>query len=428
MIDKRILRQLSAVDWDFPASLRGLSNAIHWYPGTFPSQLPATFVQALSGVNGLVLDPYSGIGTTGVESLRLGRKAWAVDLNPIASLASYVHGGLVLLAATSPDLFALALDSVEADLISFREYSVESGATFNFQLADRSDIELAVNLLIRPSPEEFFSDILRRKQPSWELLGEWIDEKGLSVIERIFKFIHRKDGLYFHKLIMLMLISSIAKPVSSQTRSWGHIADNVKPTEFVYKSAVQYAVNGLRRMRNSLNKMTVMPLKGGDGKKVRYWVSTYDWTSNERVYPKPRNKADLLVTSPPYGGAIDYSLSQRLSFYLLGYTEKELLMTCSKEIGARRKRFKQNSRDAWADDISRALQQQIKSMKEDGVIVYVMPHKEAGRQNGLAVIDETMSQLGWGPAFSTDRSIRQLRARQSWTSIKKETITIYVRD
>ena len=43
------------------------------------------FVEKYCPKNGIVLDPFSGIGVTAIEALRRGRNAIAIDLSPIAN-------------------------------------------------------------------------------------------------------------------------------------------------------------------------------------------------------------------------------------------------------------------------------------------------------------------------------------------------------
>lgn len=54
------------------------------YLGTFPPPLARTFIGGFSDVGDVVLDPFSGRGTTLLEARLLGRVALASDINPIA--------------------------------------------------------------------------------------------------------------------------------------------------------------------------------------------------------------------------------------------------------------------------------------------------------------------------------------------------------
>jgi len=54
-------------------------HTLHWFPGNFIPQIPAALIQVLSEPEDVVLDPFGGSGTTGVEALRLGRRAVISD-------------------------------------------------------------------------------------------------------------------------------------------------------------------------------------------------------------------------------------------------------------------------------------------------------------------------------------------------------------
>ena len=49
----------------------------------FPVDIPLRCIAAGCPPGGLVLDPFSGAGTTGLAALQLGRRYIGVDLNPV---------------------------------------------------------------------------------------------------------------------------------------------------------------------------------------------------------------------------------------------------------------------------------------------------------------------------------------------------------
>src|SRR5713101_3272615 len=81
--EREIVRTLERVDWDFPGAgiPQRTVHSFHWFPGNFIPQIPAYLVQLLSEPSDLVLDPFCGSGTTGVEALQLGRRVWLSDIN-----------------------------------------------------------------------------------------------------------------------------------------------------------------------------------------------------------------------------------------------------------------------------------------------------------------------------------------------------------
>lgn len=64
-------------------------HAMCSYLGTFPAALARSMVSMLSEPGDVVLDPFSGRGTTLLESRLLGRMSLAIDLNPIAVALSW---------------------------------------------------------------------------------------------------------------------------------------------------------------------------------------------------------------------------------------------------------------------------------------------------------------------------------------------------
>lgn len=60
------------------------------YMGSYPPGLPRYFIEQFSDVGDVVLDPFSGRGTTALEACVAGRVGIGVDLNPLAALLTDV--------------------------------------------------------------------------------------------------------------------------------------------------------------------------------------------------------------------------------------------------------------------------------------------------------------------------------------------------
>ncbi|WP_245486822.1 hypothetical protein [Mesorhizobium sp. M7A.F.Ca.MR.176.00.0.0] len=258
-------------------------------------------------------------------------------------------------------------------------------------------------------------------QPSLENLTRWYHSTTLNELQRLIDSLETARTSQFCKVVGFTMISAIARSLSSETRSWGHIADNVKPREFVYKDVQRAALSWLQRTQKRLAELrrAAAPML----QLPKFEFRLVDWTTNQPSFPMP--SAALLITSPPYGGAIDYGLAQRLSLYLLGLSDESIAGLVSAEIGARRKRFKPRHVDVWAEELVNAVGAQVLMLDIGAYAAFVMPHKDHGRDAGELLLKEVLSQKGWKLEFSADRSVRQSRTRQSWTSIKKETILVF---
>lgn len=68
--------------WSIPGIRQ--ARAFGKYPATFPEELPRRLVKLLSVPGETVLDPFCGSGTTPAVARRLGRRALAFDVSPLA--------------------------------------------------------------------------------------------------------------------------------------------------------------------------------------------------------------------------------------------------------------------------------------------------------------------------------------------------------
>ncbi len=73
-----------------PRRDRGLTRAIYSYPAKFQAHLPAELIRLFTRRGELVVDPYAGGGTTGLEASIQGRRFVGVDLSPFACLLARV--------------------------------------------------------------------------------------------------------------------------------------------------------------------------------------------------------------------------------------------------------------------------------------------------------------------------------------------------
>jgi hypothetical protein len=414
-----LLRQLQAVDWDFPEIDAEATSAIHWYPGTFPPQLPGTLIEALTTKGSVVFDPYGGTGTTVVAALRAARKSWYIDQCPIGYLTAYVTSGLILAKSVDSTMYIPTMAAIERIL---------GGNLFQsdlFSSIDEKSIDNTLDHLMRPKPQDVLSSICSKFPSKWSLLSPWYEPNTLQEIKKLLSKVLNSDLSSFGKLFGLLMISATLRNASSQNRSWGHIADNVLPDEFTKKEVTESCKRWLSRVSGTIGRSRVMPIESKNRRVVQFWASCHDWRSEAPPDVSPRSEITALITSPPYANAIDYTRAQRLSFYLFGYDEKAIAKMGQSEIGARRKRSNSLSETVWADELALSLKSQLNYLSDDGSVSIVLPHEDHGREAGAIHMAETLNGEGWTNVYRKDRSIRQGRTRQCWTSIKRETIEIY---
>lgn len=415
-MSSQLIRALNAVDWDF-ADARPATGFPHWYPATFPRELPEALIQILTSPGDLIFDPYGGVGSSASAAIRNGRRIYTTDLNLVANLATYVRSGFELLALHQPDHAADVIDRV-GDLLD----QVDHSSLFATARINATSDKLCKYM--RPTPEAMLTFYMEHGPPQWDDLGRWYHARTLKDIRRLHERLLNSNLPPFDQLVALLMISAVLRTASSQTKSWGHVADNVFPSELVERPFYGLCRRWLSSLGGAL-RSTGPEIRTRAMRQVSCWVLNHDWSTPTPGPDVPRSKSQLLVTSPPYCGAIDYTYGQRLSLYFFGRSTEEIAVLASEEIGARRRRSGAAQERRWIEQITEALNRQVSGVCPGGFVALVVPHKESRAQNGVFSIDSMMQQLQWRKLLEHDRSIRQARTRHSWTSIKRETLLVY---
>lgn len=413
---------LDAVNWDFPSSLPGVGSSIHWYPGTFPNALPATFIQAFTEPGALVFDPYGGIGTTAFEAIRQQRSALSTDANPIATLVAAFSCALVALSRTAPDIVDSLLKTLGARIATCERSGQSSLALTEFSNGSFKGAEPRIRKIFEQIEYLLFDCI--QGPPNLAALTPWFHEKSIIEALDLYGAFADRNQSPIIRIAGFVMVSAIMRPLSSQTASWGHVADNVLPKELVYKSVALQCKIWLSKLSRVMRETKVHPVH--EQSESTSSVVRFNWLNDQNEpLQMASGSVDLMVTSPPYASAIDYTLSQRLSHYLAGYSDVEIKHLVSAEIGARRQRFHIAQEEVWATHLASSLESQLRLMKDSGVVCVVLPHKDAGRRLGEIAFESVLKDAGWRQIWAGSRSIRQSRTRQSWTSIQKETLLVF---
>lgn len=258
-----VLRRL---DWDLAdAHTNELTHSLHPYPAKFIPQLPARLISFLTDPGELVLDPFCGGGTTGLEALRLGRHFIGVDANPVGILLGKVKTSPL----TRADL--ARLDVLRDDLAAGRASRIDAW--------------------VPPIPN----------------IGKWYAPEIVQRLADLRACIDElEDGAARNvALAAFVKVASALSYQESETRYVSkprHIAPNAPFTRFVAE---------LDRM---LSQVQTLPQTG--------FPTTSEFvTGDARVrssYPVPDETVSLIVTSPPYPNAYDYHLYHRFRLFWLG--------------------------------------------------------------------------------------------------------------
>jgi hypothetical protein len=365
-----VVANLERIDWDFPRS--GTSSrsvhTSHWFPGNFIPQIPAALIQILSQPGDVVVDPFGGSGTTGIEAWRLGRRSRVSDC-----LSSCV-------------------------LIMEGKVAIARGGISPF------DLNRLINLLA-------WEHECRSEQPgrngegSSATLRDWFSDSTLSQLRFLWQFVEQETGdlqaalkLLFSDLLFACASSRGAKTASGGRRRhhWGWVADNVRPTALVDHDAIA-------GFRERLLAASNLELFGEGGPEIH--------RSDARRLTYESATADLIVTSPPYVGVIDYTHANRLLFAWMGWSMVE---ERTHEIGARYKRKRAGIVQQYLTEMDACWSEMHRVLRPGAFCVVVIG--ESRKFPGA--VDATMQRLGatldlvWGPV-SRSPSRRRVSDREA---------------
>jgi hypothetical protein len=320
--DERIRDILSNVDWNFPAAttLSTSVHSLHWFPGNFIPQIPSFLVQALSSPGDLVSDPFCGSGTTGVEALLIGRKAWLSDNNAVSSLITQAK----IFLLTDPVLRSRFSESCAP--ILWQSFSPTRGDVFS--QAQRSVAKW------------FHPDTLAQLGSIWSAIESMENSHCRTVLQMLFSEI-------------LFSCASAGRPTTSgggkRRHHWGWIADNVQPKAHVWHDARRLFRSHVEQTEEV---MCATPLFDPKGLEFRL--------ADARQLHMVSNSVDLVVTSPPYLGMIDYANANRLTYDWFGL---DMVQDRRNEIGARARRNNLLEPSSYLQAIRRSVEEIARVLK-----------------------------------------------------------------
>jgi hypothetical protein len=353
---------------------------MHWFPGNFIPQLPAFLIQILSKPGQVVLDPFGGSGTTAIEGMKLGRRMISSDR---VSACAFLARGKVA-AARRPLSFA-----VKSQILAELTWSQRCETDRPGRNGEGAD----------PSLEIWYAPpTLRQLRYLWHLIEEW-SESDRDILEMLFSD----------------LLFACASTAGSRTSSgglrrhhWGWVADNVKP-----KVPVEHdAIEGFR-MR--LLAAPEAPIRADHPPQILQDDARNLSLSDESV--------DLIVTSPPYIGVIDYVLANRMMYLWMGWP---LDADRSQEIGARfkRKRTKARMTAEYFSEMAASWREFRRVLRPGAHCAVIIGESRAfpgTYEQALASLEEQLPKV-WGPVPRTP-SRRRVSDRQA--SEAREVLAVY---
>jgi hypothetical protein len=358
--EQEIIQTLERVDWDFPGSGTPLKSvhSLHRFPGNFIPQIPMYLIQLLSASGAWVLDPFCGSGTTGVEAIRLGRRAWLSDANRASIQVTRGKIAAIVAPEIAGALRTLLQELIWEELLRSHRFGRNN---------EGSAPELQA---------WFYDDTLAQLRYIWDLVENAPDNNLRAVLELIFS-----DTLF-------ACASPAGAPTSTGRRRrhhWGWIADNVRPKN----PAMQNAIGAFReRLVHVIDVLETVEAASWDAVTIQ--------REDARALSMANSSVDLVVTSPPYLGMIDYALANRLTYLWMGWPLHEDQQV---EIGARYRRDKRSALDEYLQSMSQAVHHIVRSLRPGGYCAIIIGSSRKYPQAANMIVDLFGRELRtvWGP-------------------------------
>jgi hypothetical protein len=303
------------------------------YQGMFPARLANYFVQRYSQVGDIVLDPFSGRGTTALQARMSGRQVIGNDLNPLA----YV---LTRAKANPPSWLSVlkAVDGLEREFNRGKRIVGDISADIKMLFHERTLAQLVfIKQRLLSSPMTYWSSEMLMIAGSLAgiMHGSW-----------------RNDGTSQYL--------SISMPNTF----------SMSPT-YVRKFISEHRLQKLpqdvfERLRDKLARLYLDDISGTVGD-----VFHEDATTLMGKGPLRPGSVDLVVTSPPYLQVMNYGTANWIRLWLLGLDE------VSRDQGEGRKNLDakldhQHRYEGFKDFMLRTFKGIERVLKKNGVAVVVI--------------------------------------------------------
>ena len=341
---------------DLPERIRTKHvHRLHPYLGKFIPQIVEIFLRKFEPTT--VCDPFCGSGTTLVEAGSLGINAVGCDISEFNTLMTKVKT-----------------------------------AEYDLDLLE-SEVHDALNrVLLKPALS------LREEKAPYvpsDYLVSWFAPSALESLLRYQSLVNS----YRHSDVLKVILSRSArsarrtthfdldfpkKPQTEPYHCYKH-SRTCKPTEDAAQFLKRYSLDTLRRIREF----------AGMRKNIALSVMTDD----TRTVEFPRH--DLVITSPPYVGLIDYHEQHRYSYELLGLEWK-----APQEIGPAAKGNSRKARAEYVDSMVESFKNVKNSLARNGRMVVIVNDK-------LGLYDEIRERVGLRLETRLERHVNRRTGRRA---------------
>lgn len=328
-----------------------LTHGFHKYPAKFFPELPRWLIKRYSKEGDIILDPFSGSGTTNIEALLSRRHSIGIDVDPFSRYVSKVK--------TTP--------------------------------LDENDLQLSQKILLRYIMNYKPSKVLEKDLPVFPYRDNWFNKEIIYELAYLKKIINDLDSSEDIKDFFKICLSSIIRCVSNADDNCTRTVIRKKLNKKVYPA------DALKKFTEVI--LINVPKMIEFSKKCPYDIQVNFPDSMDARNINYQNYFDLAVTSPPYANAVDYPRTHQLESYWLELAIGSLTPLKKKHVGTESvsskdytklhkigldkadeilsRIFKKDPRRAYIafkylDDMRLNLEEVFKSLKSEGRYIIVV--------------------------------------------------------
>jgi site-specific DNA-methyltransferase (adenine-specific) len=303
------------------------------YHGMFPAKVAHHFIQRYSRPGDIVLDPFSGRGTTALQARAEGRKAISNDLNPLAYVLSRAKSD-----PPSWEEIHTFLDGLETE--------------YKRSKCDTPDVSPDIQMLYHDNTLKQLCYI--RERLLSKTLTSWSGEE-LMLAGALAGIMHgswrRDDTSQYLSISMPNTFSMSPAYVEKFIRE---------------KGLKKIDQDVFERLRDKLARLYLDDTAGVTGE--AYHADAAKLLDSRRMKP---GSVDLVVTSPPYLQVVNYGTANWIRLWLLGIDE------VGRERGAGRKQLDadldhRHTYTSYREFMQRTVLGVQRVLKRDGVAVLVI--------------------------------------------------------
>jgi hypothetical protein len=260
--------------------MRNRLHSICPYFAMFPESFAETHIKALTAEGDYVFDPFSGRGTTLLQSLLMGRPAIATDINPVAFCVSGAKAKTPTLSATLRELTRL-----REQFLSFPR-----------------------GVLIRERT---------KLPPFFHRAFYYSTLEQILFLRRILNWRHNSA----HRFIATLALGSLH---GDMDRSSSYFSNQMPRT---ISPKPKYSIEYWRRLRLWPRKRDVFSILVNRARlrldtnrpRLRGRAALLDARKAASAFPLLHGRIKAIITSPPYFNVTNYEEDQWLRLWFLGY-------------------------------------------------------------------------------------------------------------